>query len=193
MVDGLKLEGRVVRLEPLTLEHLPGLCEVGLDAELWRWTLSVVRSREDMRRYVEAALGEQAAGTALPFVIVDRTSGRVIGSTRYGNIAMRHRRLEIGWTWLGLAWQRTAGNTETKLLLLTHAFESLRCQRVEFKTDALNDRSRAALLRIGAREEGTFRRHSVTDDGRTRDTVYFSIVDSEWPETKARLERMLAR
>ena len=187
------LAGRVVRLEPLSLEHLPALCEVGLDAELWRWTLSVVRSREDMRRYVEAALGEQAAGAALPFVIVDRTSGRVIGSTRYGNIAMRHRRLEIGWTWLGLAWQRTAANTEAKLLLLTHAFESLRCQRVEFKTDALNDRSRAALLRIGAREEGTFRRHSVTDDGRTRDTVYFSIVDSEWPETKARLEHMLAR
>ena len=187
------LAGRVVRLEPLSLEHLPALCEVGLDAELWRWTLSVVRSREDMRRYVEAALGEQAAGTALPFVIVDRTSGRVIGSTRYGNIAMRHRRLEIGWTWLGLAWQRTAANTEAKLLLLTHAFESLRCQRVEFKTDALNDRSRAALLRIGAREEGTFRRHSVTDEGRTRDSVYFSIVDSEWPEAKARLERMLAR
>ena len=193
MVDSLKVEGRGVRLEPLTLEHLPGLCEVGLDAELWRWTLSVVRSREDMRRYVEAALGEQAAGTALPFVIVDRKSGRVIGSTRYGNIAMRHRRLEIGWTWLGLAWQRTAANTEAKLLLLTHAFESLRCQRVEFKTDALNDRSRAALLRIGAREEGTFRRHSVTDEGRTRDSVYFSIVDSEWPEAKARLERMLAR
>ena len=193
MVDSLKVEGRGVRLEPLTLEHLPALCEVGLDAELWRWTLSVVRSREDMRRYVEAALGEQAAGAALPFVIVDRTSGRVIGSTRYGNIAMRHRRLEIGWTWLGLAWQRTAANTETKLLLLTHAFESLGCQRVEFKTDALNGRSRAALLRIGAREEGTFRRHSVTDDGRTRDTVYFSIVDSEWPETKARLEHMLAR
>ena len=193
MVDSLKLEGRVVRLEPLTIEHLPALCEVGLDAELWRWTLSVVRSREDMQRYVEAAHGEQAAGTALPFVILDRTSGRVIGCTRYGNIAMRHRRLEIGWTWLGLAWQRTAANTETKLLLLTHAFESLRCQRVEFKTDALNDRSRAALLRIGAREEGTFRRHSVTEGGRTRDTVYFSIVDSEWPEVKERLERMLAR
>ena len=193
MVDGLKLEGRVVRLEPLTLEHLPGLCEVGLDAELWRWTLSVVRSREDMRRYVEAALGEQAAGTALPFVIVDRTSGRVIGSTRYGNIAMRHRRLEIGWTWFHPAAWRTGANVEAKLLMLRHAFETLGALRVEFKTDALNDRSRAALLRIGAREEGTFRRHSVTDDGRTRDTVYFSIVDSEWPETKARLERMLAR
>jgi len=188
-----QLAGRFVGLEPLTLEHVLALCEIGLDAELWRWTLSVIRSPEDMRRYVEAALQDQAAGTALPFVILDRPSGRVIGSTRYGNIALRHRRLEIGWTWLGRAWQRTVANTETKLLLLTHAFESLRCQRVEFKTDALNARSRAALLRIGAREEGTFRRHSVTDDGRTRDSVYYSIVDGEWPEVKAWLERMMAR
>jgi len=191
VVDGLKLEGRLVRLEPLTLEHLPGLCEVGLDAELWRWTLSVVRSREDMRRYVEAALAEQAAGTALPFVIVDRTSGRVIGSTRYGNIAMRHRRLEIGWTWLTPERWGTGINVEAKLLLLAHAFDRLGAMRVEFKTDARNERSRAAIVALGARFEGIFRKHMRMPDGRIRDSAWYAIVDDEWPAVRSRLEARL--
>lgn len=190
--DPVTLEGRGVRLEPLSLAHLPGLCAVGLDPELWRWTLSVVADEAAMRGYLEAALADRAAGTALPFAVVERATGRPIGSTRYGNIDAAHRRLEIGWTWYGRAWQRTAVNTETKLLLLRHAFETLGCQRVEFKTDALNSRSRAALARIGAVEEGTLRRHMVTASGRVRDSVYFSIVDAEWPAVRAGLEARLA-
>lgn len=185
------LEGRVVRLEPLSTDHLPGLCAVGLDPELWRWTQTAVTDEEAMRGYVEGALAERAAGVALPFAVVERGSGRIIGSTRYGNIEPAHRRLEIGWTWYDRESQRTAVNTETKLLLLRHAFESLGCQRVEFKTDVLNARSRGALLRLGAVEEGIFRKHMVTASGRVRDTVYFSILADEWPAVRRRLESRL--
>ena len=128
---------------------------------------------------------------ALPFATVDRASGRAIGSTRYGNIERVHHRLEIGWTWVARQWQRSAINTEAKYLLLRHAFETLKCIRVELKTDSLNERSRAAILRIGAREEGTFRNHMITASGRIRHTVYFSILDSEWPDIKTRLESKL--
>ncbi len=181
----------MVRLEPLSLDHLPALCAVGLDAEVWRWTWTPVKSADDLRRYVETALAEQAAGRSLPFAIVERAGGAPIGSTRYGNIERAHRRLEIGWSWLGRAYQRTGANTEAKLLLLTHAFEVRACQRVEFKTDARNAASRAALLRIGATEEGTFRKHGLTSEGRVRDTVWFSIVDDEWPAVKRRLAGLL--
>jgi RimJ/RimL family protein N-acetyltransferase len=186
-VNPVVLEGSLVRLEPLTLAHHAALCEVGLDPELWRWIPTTIRTADDMRRYIETALGEQAAGRSLPFAIVERAGGRAIGSTRYGNIEPEHRRLEIGWTWLGNAWQRTGCNTECKLLLLTHAFEALKYQRVEFKTDALNARSRAAILRIGAKEEGVFRKHVICDSGRIRDSAYFSILDDEWPAVKAAL------
>ncbi|MFN2432651.1 MAG: GNAT family N-acetyltransferase [Gemmatimonadota bacterium] len=182
-----------MRLVPLSLDHLDELCEVGLDEELWRWTLSRVRTREEMRSYVEAALEAQHAGTALAFAIVDAASGRVAGSTRYAALEPTHRRLEIGWTWLGRPWQRSALNTEAKLLLLRHAFEALSCVRVEFKTDALNERSRLALLRIGAVEEGTLRAHLMTAGGRLRDSVYYSILASEWPAVAARLELRLER
>ena len=144
-----------------------------------------------MAAYVETALREQASGISLPFAQVERASGRVIGSTRYGNIERAHHRLEIGWTWVARAWQRTAVNTEAKYLLLRHAFETLGCMRVELKTDSLNERSRAAIQRIGAREEGIFRNHMITASGRIRHTVYFSIVDSEWPQVKSRLESRL--
>ena len=188
------LAGRHVRLEPLSLAHLPGLCEVGLDPELWRITVSHVATPDDMRRYVEAALADREAGTALPYAQVDVASGRVVGSTRLANWAPAHRRIEIGWTWVARPWQRTAINTEAKLLLMTHAFETLGCERVELKTDAINDRSRAAILRLGAVEEGTLRRHTVTDLGRTRDTVFFSVLADEWPRVKAGLEaRLLPR
>lgn len=190
----MTLEGRLVRLVPLVLAHAEPLSAIGLDADLWKWTWSGVATADDMRRYVETALAEQAAGLSLPLAILERAGGRVIGSTRYGNIALAHRRLEIGWSWLGKPWQRTGANVETKLLLLTHAFESLGCQRVEFKTDAANEPSRRALLGIGAQFEGIFRKHGLATDGRVRDTAWYSIVDDEWPAVKARLlKRLRAR
>jgi len=186
------LQGAVVRLEPLTLGHVPALAQVGLDPELWRWVPTLVASAGEMREYVEQALAEQAGGTALPFAIVTQAGNQVIGSTRYGNIDRGNRRLEIGWTWVAPAWQRTRANTEAKLLLLAHAFETLGAFRVEFKTDALNERSRRAILRLGATEEGTLRRHVlVPRSGRVRDTVYFSILDHEWPAVRARLAARL--
>lgn len=187
------LEGCHVRLEPLTPAHLPGLCEVGLDPELWRWTVSRVRTPEEMRAYVDAALRQQAGGTALPFATVERASGRVVGSTRFANLDRTNRRVEIGWTWVARPWQRSAVNTEAKYLMLRHAFTALGCIRVELKTDALNARSRAAILGLGATEEGTLRRHTLTESGRVRDTVYFSILDSEWPAVRAELEEKLRR
>jgi N-acetyltransferase len=186
-LEPVVLRGRVVRLDPLAVAHVPALVEVGLDPELWRWIPTPVTSAEGMHEYVRTALDEQRRGVSLPFAITDLASGRVIGSTRYGNIALDNLRLEIGWTWITPAFQRTAANTEAKLLLLTHAFDALHVHRVEFKTDKLNEKSRAALLRIGAVEEGTFRKHQVTASGRVRDTVYFSIIDTEWPTVKAKL------
>jgi len=185
------LEGRHVRLEPLALEHAAGLAEVGLDAELWKWIPTPVRTPEEMSGYVQTALDDRTMGSSLPFVLIEQASGRSIGSTRYGNIDRDHYRVEIGWTWVARQWQRTAINTEAKYLLLRHAFETLKCIRVELKTDSLNERSRAAILRVGATEEGTFRNHMITATGRIRHTVYFSILDSEWPQVKARLEAKL--
>jgi N-acetyltransferase len=190
-IKPIMLEGEYVRLEPLSMAHLPDLCEVGLDPELWRWTTSIARTPDELRSYVKTALAEQAQGKALPFAILDRSSGTAIGSTRFGNIEQEHHRLEIGWTWVGRHWQRTPVNTETKYLLLKHAFETLGSIRVEFKTDSLNEASRAALLRIGAREEGTFRNHMLTYTGRIRHSVYFSIINVEWPQVKSRLEELL--
>ncbi len=187
------LEGRHVRLEPLSLAHHDRLCAVGLDAELWRWGLSALATPADMRAYIETALTWQAQGTAVPFAIIARATGQVVGSTRYANIERADRRLEIGWTWLARAAQRTPANTEAKYLLLRHAFEVLGCIRVEFKTDVLNERSRAALLRIGAKQEGILRSHMIAASGRIRDSVYFSIIAGEWPAVKTGLEQKLAR
>jgi RimJ/RimL family protein N-acetyltransferase len=150
-----------------------------------------VTSAEEMLAYVQTALAEQKSGVSLPFAIVAQADGKVIGSTRYLNIVPAHRRLEIGSTWLTASVQRSGANTEAKLLLLTHAFEALGANRVELKTDALNTRSRRAIARIGATEEGIFRKHLVCASGRVRDTVYFSIIDSEWPAVKARLTAIL--
>lgn len=193
MVEPVTLEGAHVRLEPLSLAHHAGLTGVGLDEELWRWIPAPVRTPDEMRAYIETALKEQAAGTALPFATVERRTGCAIGSTRYGNVDRLNRRVEIGWTWIARPWQRTAANTEAKYLMLRHAFETLGCIRVELKTDSLNERSRNAILRIGAKEEGTFRNHMVTSTGRIRHTVYYSIIESEWPAVKARLEEKLSR
>lgn len=191
-LEPIVLEGRHVRLVPMTREHVPELWEAGRDPDLWRLTMAQVHSEDDMRRYVEAALTAQAAGTTLPFVTTEAATGRVIGSTRFGNVEPAHRRVEIGWTWIAPAWQRTAINTEAKYLMMRHAFERLGCLRVELKTDALNERSRRAIGRIGATEEGILRKHQVTEGGRVRDTVYFSVTDDEWPVVRARLEGMMS-
>jgi RimJ/RimL family protein N-acetyltransferase len=186
------LKGRHIRLEPLSLIHLEPLCEIGLDDSLWRWVPTQVRTRADLCSYIEEALRDQDRGAAQPFATVLAQTGRVVGSTRYANIEPRHRRVEIGWTWIGRPWQRTVVNTEAKYLLLRHAFETLGCLRVELKTDALNEQSRRAILRIGAQEEGVLRQHMVTESGRVRETVYFSIVATEWPRVKSALETRLA-
>ena len=191
-IPPITLEGLMVRLEPLSLSHHAQLCEAGLDFDLWRWSPKNVRTPEDMCAYIEQALGEQAQGTCVPFATIDRTSGKAIGSTRYLNIDASNLRLEIGATWLAKKWQRTGANTEAKYLMLRHAFEKLGCIRVEFKTDSLNQESREAILRLGAKEEGMLRNHMLTWSGRVRHTVYYSIIDSEWPEVKARLEQKLA-
>jgi RimJ/RimL family protein N-acetyltransferase len=191
LLEPVTLEGRFVRLEPLSLEHHASLSEVGLDEELWRWSPVPVRTHAEMRAYIEEALEGQARGTFLPFATIEKSSGRAIGSTRFGNIDMQNRRVEIGWTWIGRNWQRTAVNTEAKYLMLGYAFETLGCLRVEFKTDSLNERSRNAILRLGAKEEGIFRNHMTTSTGRIRHSAYYSIIDSEWPELKARLEAKL--
>lgn len=187
------LEGRHVRLEPLGREHAERLAPVAADRELWRLTREDGSSPEALRAYIERALAAAAEGSALPFAIVERESGRAIGSTRFGNYSAADRRVEIGWTWVGRPWQRTAVNTEAKLLLLTHAFETLGLRRVELKTDVLNERSRNAILRLGATEEGIFREHMVTESGRIRDSVWFSILAREWETVKARLLAALAR
>jgi len=192
-IEPVTLEGGVVRLEPLTECHFDALCEIGLEPELWQWTPFRVTNPEEMRAYIRAALEGQAAGHMLPFATVERSSGRVVGSTRYMSIDAPNLRLEIGSTWIGRAWRRTAVNTEAKYLMLRHAFETLGAIRVELKTDALNQRSRTAILRIGAKQEGIFRSHMLTWSGRRRDSVYFAILDEEWPEVKRDLEAKLGR
>lgn len=188
------LEGRHVRLEPLDLaRHWAGLRAIGLAPDLWRFTAARVRDEADLRRYFEKALAEEKAGVALPFVTLQAATGRVAGSTRFGNITREHRRVEIGWTWLGREFQRTALNTEAKYLQLRHAFETWGCMRVEFKTSGTNLKSQAAMRRLGLVEEGTFRKWMFNEDGTPRDTVWFRCTDDEWPAMKARLEGMLAR
>lgn len=193
IVEPVTLGGEHVQLEPMLEAHHAALAEVGLDEDLWKWIPVPVRTPEEMKAYVDAALAGQARGMSLPFTIVERATGNVIGSTRYANIERTHRRVEIGWTWVARQWQRTAVNTECKYMLLKHAFETLGCIRVELKTDSLNERSRAAILRIGAKEEGVFRNHMITASGRIRHSVYFSITDSEWPVVKRRLEEKLQK
>jgi N-acetyltransferase len=192
-LEPVTLAGQYVRLEPLSLQHCGPLCAVGLDESIWRWNPSqVVRTPDDMRAYVEQALAQQRAGASLPFVTVELASGHAVGSTRFANADPGHRRVEIGYTWIAPPWQRTAVNTEAKYLMLQHAFEQLGCVRVELKTDSLNERSRRAIVRIGATEEGTLRNHMVTYSGRLRHSVYFSVIESEWPAVKRRLEEKLA-
>ena len=193
VVEPVTLEGQHVRLVPLSMQYFDQLWAVGSDAELWRWTPYQIKTPDEMRTYIKTALDWQEVGTALPFVTIHKASNQVVGSTRFGNIDSSNHRVEIGWTWIGRSWQRTPINTEAKFLMLQHAFETWHCIRVELKTDALNEKSRAAILRIGAKEEGISRNHMITESGRIRNSAYYSIIDTEWPQVKADLQAKLSR
>ena len=194
IVVPVTLEGSVVRLEPIRREHAELFWDVAKNdlEDIFRWIPYAMKTREDFRTLIDKAFAEQERGESAVFASVERGSGQTIGSTRFMNIDRANRRVEIGSTWIAPAWQRTAVNTEAKYLMLRHAFEVWGCMRVELKTDALNQKSRNAILRIGAKEEGTLRRHLVTWTGRVRDTVYFSILDDEWAAVKSALESRLA-
>lgn len=188
------LTGRHVRLEPLGPAHAGDLLAAAAEPEIWRYLpVAPPRTAAEMDGLIAAARADAAAGRSVPFAIVDLRTGRAVGSTRYLDLAPEHRRLEIGWTWLGASARRTPVNTEAKLLLLTHAFEVLGCNRVQLKTDARNERSQTAIARIGGVREGVWRRHMVMPDGHVRDTMMFSIIAGEWPAVKARLEARLGR
>jgi len=192
-VRPVTLEGEHARLEPLALTHVDGLAAAGRDPEIFRWMPWTPYTRADFERLVRDALDAQAAGSALPWAIIERASGAIVGSTRLLAISPADRRVEVGWTWLARRVQRTPINTECKFLILRHCFETLGCVRVELKTDFRNEQSRRAIARIGAKEEGIFRRHMRVQHGVMRDTVWFSILDDEWPGVRARLAAMLRR
>ena len=181
-----------MRLEPLAPRHAEDLFAAGNDEAIWTYMpRPVLKSVEDTLGWIKESQAVAASGTQIPFAIIYRASGKAIGSTRYLDIRREHRGLEIGWTWVGTAYLRTPVNTECKSLLLTHAFEGLGAVRVQLKTDLRNERSQRAIERIGAVREGVLRKHMVRWDGFIRDTIYYSILDSEWPDVKRRLERLL--
>lgn len=187
----IQLDGKFTRLEPMRRKHFEQLCEIGFDESLWRWMTNVCLTETAMKNYVETALDEFERKVSLPFVTIDKSKNKIVGSTRFGNIDGKNRKTEIGWTWINPAWQRTFINTEAKFLMLRHAFDVWKCVRVEFKTDVLNEKSRNAILRIGAKEEGLLRNHFITDSGRLRDTVYFSIIENEWKKVEQDLQNKL--
>jgi RimJ/RimL family protein N-acetyltransferase len=186
------LAGKVVRLEPLSETHVPALAFAGRDESIWKYMLYAdLTSEESMAAWVRDMLGRQQAGTDLPFAVIHLASGRAAGATRYLEMRPQHRSLEIGGTWYAPEFQRTGVNTECKYLLLKYAFEKMNCIRVQFKTDARNERSVRAIERLGAVREGVLRNHYILLDGTFRDSVYFSILNQEWPEVKKRLEARL--
>jgi len=191
-VKPVTLQGSIVRLEPLSLDHLDGLAEVAFDESIWRWTIARPTDVDGLRAWIETALANRATGSEMPFATIDRSTGRPIGGTRFMSIVPEHRRLEIGWTWVAPAWQRKGANQEAKCLQLRHAFEELGANRVEFKTDSLNEKANPALLSIGATYEGTFRNHMIMPGGRLRHSTYYSVTREEWPDRKAKLEARLA-
>jgi len=192
-VTPVALEGSRVRLEPLAEHHLEALGQVAIDDAIWRWITALPMDEAGLRVWFDQAQANARAGTEVPFATIDAASGRAIGSTRFMSIAPEHRRLEIGWTWVGTAYQRTGANRAAKFLQLTHAFETLDAERVEFKTHARNEASRNALVGIGARFEGVLRHHTIMPDGSNRDSAFYSVLAGEWPAVKARLEASLAR
>ena len=188
-VEPVVLEARFVRLEPLTLAHAGDLVRAAADGELWNTDVTIIPKPEGMKDYIQAALKGFELGFELPFAIFRKAEStpQVVGTTRFYEIFSNDRKAAIGYTWLGKSAQRSPVNTEAKLLLLTHAFETWECVRVELITDVLNEQSRAAILRLGAKQEGILRQHLILPSGRIRDSVVFSIIDSEWPDVKRRL------
>jgi N-acetyltransferase len=186
------IKGTRVALEPLSLRHLDALTAAGANESIWRWLPSAHHLSGSMSVFIESALAAHARRSALPFATIDLATRKAVGSTRFHHVEVEHRRLEIGVTWIGTEFQRSYINTEAKLLQLWYAFEVLACRRVELKADVDNKTSRAAILRLGATEEGIFRKHMLYPDGRSRDNVYFSIIDDEWPQVRARLEGKLS-
>jgi RimJ/RimL family protein N-acetyltransferase len=192
-VTPVTLTGKVVRLEPMTEAHVTGLAAVGKNEKIWEHMLyGNLTTEEAMREWVRVIISRQATGTDLPFTVFHLPSGRVAGATRFMEMRPEHRGLEIGGTWYGLEFQRTSVNTESKYLLLKYAFETMDCVRVQFKADARNERSLRAIERLGTTREGVLRNHYILKDGRMRDSVYFSILDREWPGVKSRLEEFLS-
>ena len=187
----VQIEGTRVVLEPLSLRHLGDLAAAGADKSIWRWLPSAHHLPGSMAVFIESALAAQERRAALPFATIDRRTKKAVGSTRFHHVEVDHRRLEIGVTWIGTAFQRSYVNTETKLLQLWYAFEVLKCRRVELKADVDNEKSIAAISRLGATREGLFRKHMLYADGRNRDNVYFSIIDDEWPTIQAQLQAKL--
>lgn len=187
------LAGSTIFLDPLQTRHESTLLAAAADGELWNLTLTVVPDVHSMARYIDHAIAGRASGTVMPFAIVRRDDNRVVGSTRFWKIDRINRKLEIGHTWLAESVQRSGVNTEAKYLLLRHAFDVMNCVRVQFTTDELNQKSRAAILRIGAKQEGVVRHERIMPDGRKRNSVRFSIIDSEWPEVRAGLEQKMAK
>lgn len=193
-VKPVVLTGKYVRLEPMTITHAPALAEIGIGQPFWDFMLyGNINTVEDMHNWVLDILSRAEKGTDLPFVAIHLASGRVAGATRYLNIMPKDRGLEIGGTWYGTEFRRTAVNTECKYLLMQHAFETLGCIRVQLKTDLRNERSQKAIERIGAVKEGVLRNHMILPDGRFRHSVFYSILDTEWPDVKKRLEEMMNR
>src|SRR4051812_48436266 len=191
---GQRLEGNIVVLEPLSAEHEPGLLEAGRHPEIWTWIDEyAAETPERFHGWFEEALAAAEEGTEVPFATIDRASGRPVGSTRYLTLRPEDRGLEIGWTWLTPGAWSTGANVEAKLLLLEHAFERMGCVRVEFKTDARNERSRAALAALPAQFEGVFRKHRITRGAGLRDSAYYSVIDDEWPTVKANLQHRLTQ
>ena len=194
MIDNhpIVLTGNIIQLEPLAIKHVPDLTIAGQDKSIWQYMLyGTIRTEIEMRGWVNDILDRQAQGTDLPFAVIFRETGHAIGATRFMDLRPRHRGVEIGGTWFAIAYQRTVVNTEAKYLMLRHAFEVWKCLRVQFKTDLRNERSQRALERIGAMREGVFRNHMVLRDGTIRHSVYYSILDSEWPVVKLGLEDRL--
>jgi RimJ/RimL family protein N-acetyltransferase len=195
VISPFSLEGTHIRLEPLRPEHATLLWEIAKDhwADLFQWIPYRLESLEQFKEFNRQVLEEQKRGVSIPFATYERTSNQIVGTTRFMNMDPANRKVEIGSTWIAPRWQRTVINTEAKYLMLRHAFEVWNCLRVELKTDALNQRSRRAILRLGAKEEGILRKHMLTWNGRQRDSVYFSILDTEWPQVKAGMEKKLGR
>jgi len=192
-VKPVTLTGDIVRLEPLSLGHLDDLARVAFEGDLWRWTVAQPTDVDALQAWLETALATAATGAEVPFATIDLSTGRAVGSTRFMSIVPEHKRLEIGWTWVGLAHQRSGANREAKLLQMTHAFETLGANRVEFKTDSLNEKANPGLLGIGATYEGIFRNHMVMPGGRLRHSTYYSVIKDEWPAVKEQLRARIRR